>query len=149
MARLHSHRKGRSQSMRPAVKKSPSWVTYSSDEIVSIVVKLGKEGLTPSQIGLRLRDEHNIPLIKTTIGKSVLTVLQENQLASSLPEDLDVLTKRAVRLREHLEKYRSDHRNVRSLELLESKIHRLAKHYKKSGKLDMSWKYSTTVAQLA
>ncbi|MCZ6614094.1 MAG: 30S ribosomal protein S15, partial [Thaumarchaeota archaeon] len=68
MARLHSHRKGRSQSMRPAVKKSPSWVTYSSDEVVGIVVKLGKEGLTPSQIGLRLRDEHNIPLVKTALG---------------------------------------------------------------------------------
>ena len=149
MARLHSHRKGRSQSMRPALKKSASWVTYSSDEVVAIVVKLGKEGLTPSQIGLRLRDEHNIPLIKTTIGKSVLSILRENQLASSLPEDLDVLTGRAVILREHLQKHRGDHRNVRSLELIESKIHRLAKHYKKSGKLDTSWKYSTTVAQLA
>ncbi|MFQ6011193.1 MAG: 30S ribosomal protein S15 [Nitrososphaerales archaeon] len=149
MARLHSHRKGRSQSMRPALKKSPSWVTYSNDEVVGIVVQLAKEGLTPSQIGLKLRDEHNIPLAKTTIGKSVQSILKENEMSSALPEDLEVLTKKAVRLREHLQKYKADHRNIRSLELLEAKIHRLAKHYKLKGTLDKSWKYSTMVAQLA
>jgi small subunit ribosomal protein S15 len=37
---------------------------------------------------------------------------------------------------------------VRSLELIESKIHRLSKYYKKTGKIKKNWKYAAVIAQL-
>lgn len=148
MARIHSHRRGKSHSMRPTSKRVPSWSTYSIDEIVTQIVKMAKDGLTPSEIGLKLRDEYNIPLVKPILGKSILEVLEENGLKPSLPEDLERLMEKAKRLQEHLKVHKGDRKNVRSLELLEAKIHRLSKYYKSIGFLPEDWKYSTVVAQL-
>jgi len=134
--------------MRPTSRRAPTWSTYSTDEIVTQIVKMAKDGLTPSEIGLKLRDEYNIPLVKPVLGKSVLEVLEENGLRPSLPEDLDRLIKKAKILQEHLKAHRSDRKNVRSLELIEAKIHRLSKHYKSNGLLPEDWKYSTVIAQL-
>lgn len=149
MARIHSHRKGKSHSTRPPSKRVPPWVTYTPEEIKTLIVKLAKEGLSPSQIGVRLRDEYGIPLVKPILGASITEVLREAGLAPELPEDLANLISRAQRLQEHLAVHRSDRRNVRSLELVEAKIHRLAKYYKRKGILPQDWKYKAVVAQLA
>lgn len=149
MARIHSHRHGKSHSTRPTSKRAPSWLTYSPDEVVALTVKLGKEGLTPSQIGMRLRDEYAIPLVKPITGKSIGELLRENKVAPTIPEDLQNLVERARRVQAHLAMYKSDRRNVRSLELIEAKIYRLSKHYKKMGILPSSFKYTAVVAQLA
>jgi small subunit ribosomal protein S15 len=113
-----------------------------------MTIKMGKEGLTPSQIGVRLRDEYGIPLVKPIIGKSITTLLRENKLAPALPEDLQNLLERAKRVQQHLANFKSDRRNVRSLELIEAKIYRLSKHYKKVGVLPSTFKYTAVVAQL-
>ena len=114
-----------------------------------MIVKLAKSGLRPSEIGVRLRDEYSIPLVKPILGKSLTDVLKENKLLGDLPEDLERLLARARRLQEHLAIHKGDRKNVRSLELLEAKIHRLSKYYKRIGRLNPDWKYSTVVAQLA
>jgi len=124
-------------------------VNYSQDEIVANISKLLKEGLTPSQIGIRLRDDYGVPNTKTFLGKSIIEVLQEGKNAPAIPEDLGRLVERASKLKEHLENHHADRKNVRSLELLEAKIHRLSNYYKREDKLAGSWKYSTAVAQLA
>jgi len=149
LARIHSHRKGKSQSIRPTSKRVPSWVTHSPEEVEALIVKLAKSGLRPSEIGIRLRDEYGIPLVKPILGRSITDVLKENNLQGDLPEDLERLLARAKRLQEHLAVHRSDRKNVRSLELLEAKIHRLSKYYKRIGRLPQEWKYSAVVAQLA
>jgi small subunit ribosomal protein S15 len=149
LARIHSHRKGKSHSTRPTSKRAPSWVTHSPEEVEALIVKLAKSGLKPSEIGIRLRDEYSIPIVKPILGKSLSDVLKENKLLGDLPEDLERLLARARRLQEHLAVHKSDRKNVRSLELLEAKIHRLAKYYKRIGRLNPDWKYSTVVAQLA
>ena len=149
LARIHSHRRGKSQSTRPSAKRAPTWVNYSQDEIVTNVAKLAKEGLTPSQIGLRLRDEYGIPNTKTYLGKSISEVLQESKNPLLVPEDLSRLVERAAKLKEHLANHHADRKNVRSLELLEAKIHRLSTYYKDNDRLAPNWKYSTAVAQLA
>jgi small subunit ribosomal protein S15 len=113
-----------------------------------LVVKLSKDGLSPSQIGLNLRDQHAIPLVKPIVGKSLTEVLSENNVKPEMPEDLDVLVQKALGLQKHLKVHNSDHRNVRSLELVEAKIHRLSKYYKRMGKLPASWKYAAVIAQL-
>ncbi|MFN3621711.1 MAG: 30S ribosomal protein S15 [Nitrososphaerales archaeon] len=149
MARIHSHRKGKSHSTRPTSKRVPSWVTHSPEEVEALIVKLAKSGLKPSEIGAKLRDEYNIPLVKPLLGKSVTEVLKENNLLSDLPEDLERLIARARRLQEHLKVNKSDRKNVRSLELIEAKIHRLSKYYKRIGRINPNWKYSAVIAQLA
>jgi small subunit ribosomal protein S15 len=109
---------------------------------------LSKEGLTPSDIGIQLRDEYAIPLSKPILGKSVTGVLNENNIKHDMPEDLNQLVQKALGLQKHLRLHNSDHRNIRSLELIEAKIHRLSKYYKRIGKLHKTWKYGAVIAQL-
>ncbi|MHB8568280.1 MAG: 30S ribosomal protein S15 [Nitrososphaerales archaeon] len=149
MARIHSHRHGKSQSTRPSSKRSPTWVNYSQDEIIANIYKLSKEGLTPSQIGMRLRDDYGIPHTKTFLGKTVKEVLGVNKSGSAVPEDLGRLVERAAKLKSHLGDHHADRKNVRSLELLEAKIHRLSNYYKEHRELPAEWKYAAAVAQLA
>jgi small subunit ribosomal protein S15 len=49
--------------------------------------------------------------------------------------------RKAVLIRKHLEENKQDMPGKRGLQLTESKINRLAKYYKETGKLDTAWKY--------
>jgi len=148
MGRLHSHRHGKSHSIRPTTIRVPSWITQSPKEIEELVVKYAKEGLPPSQIGLKLRDQYSIPLIKPITKKSVGDILAENGLKGEMPEDLDNIVRKAVGLQKHLKSNKGDNRNVRSLELIEAKVHRLSVYYKRIDRIPKNWKYKSVVAQL-
>lgn len=148
MARIHVHTHGKSHSTRPTSRTAPSWVSQSHEQISSLVTKLSKDGLSPSEIGVALRDQHAIPLVKPVVGKSVTRVLADNNIKPDIPEDLDKLVKKALGLQKHLKVHNSDHRNVRSLELVEAKIHRLSRYYKRTGTLPQNWKYAAVIAQL-
>jgi len=126
----------------------PTWVNISHSDIKSIVLKLyNEDGLTASQIGIILRDEYGVPLVKPILGKTITDVLKENGVKQDMPESLDRLVKKALGLQRHLRTHNSDRRNVRSLELIESKIHRLSRYYKKKDKIDKNWKYAAVIAQ--
>jgi small subunit ribosomal protein S15 len=148
MARIHVHTHGKSHSTRPTSKSSPSWLNQSQDQVSALVVKLSKDGLSPSEIGLNLRDQHGIPLVKPVVGKSLTDILADNNIKPDMPEDLEKLVTKALGLQKHLRVHNSDHRNVRSLELVEAKIHRLSKYYKRVGRLPENWKYAAMIAQL-
>lgn len=148
MGRLHTHRHGRSHSIRPVTVRAPSWITQSSKEVEELVVKYAKDGLAPSQIGIKLRDQYSIPLTKPITQKSVTKILEENKMLPELPEDLNNIVNKAVGLQKHLKANKGDHRNVRSLELIEAKVHRLATYYKRIGRIPKNWKYKSVVAQL-
>ena len=148
MGRLHTHNHGKSHSTRPVNLEKPSWVSQSAKEIEELIVKYAKEGLTPSQIGIKLRDQHAIPLVRPIIKKGITQVLDENKIGPELPEDLNNIVNKAVGLQKHLRSNKSDSRNVRSLELIEAKVHRLAVYYKKIGRIPKNWKYKSVVAQL-
>src|SRR5712692_7971178 len=126
MARIHSHRHGKSHQSRPIGTKPPGWVKQGAEEVSSLILKLAKEGLTPSRIGVMLRDEHGIPLTKRVVGKSVGEVLGEAKMLPKMPEDLENLLEKAGRVQKHLQSHKSDGKNVRSLELIEAKIYRLS-----------------------
>ena len=115
MGRMHTHRHGKSHSIRPATLRAPSWITQSPAEIEELVVKYSKDGLTPSQIGIKLRDQHSIPLIKPITKKSMGQILEENDLKAEMPEDLENIVTKAVGLQKHLKANKGDNRNVRSL----------------------------------
>ncbi len=148
MGRMHTHRHGKSHSIRPVIVRSPSWISQDSKQIEELVVKYAKDGLTSSQIGIKLRDQHAIPLVKSVTKKTVMQILEENKLKPEIPEDLDNIVKKAVSLQKHLKSNKKDYRNVRSLELIEAKVHRLTVYYKKTGQLAKNWKYKSVVAQL-
>lgn len=148
MGRVHTHRHGKSHSIRPATLRAPSWITQSPKDIEELVIKYSKDGLSPSQIGNKLRDQHSIPLVKPITKKSVGQILEENKLRAEMPEDLDNIVRKAVGLQKHLKSNKGDNRNVRSLELIEAKVHRLSVYYKKIGRIPATWKYKSVVAQL-
>ena len=148
MGRMHTHNHGKSHSIRPIELKKPDWVKMESKEIEELIIKYAKDGMTSSMIGIKLRDQHAIPLVKPILNKTVSQVLKENKLTPEIPEDLNNIVMKAVNLQKHLKDNKSDSRNVRSLELVEAKVHRLSAHYKKKGILPKKWKYKSVVAQL-
>ena len=145
---MHTHRHGKSHSIRPTNLEAPRWVTQSPEEIEQLIIKYAKEGMTPSQIGIKLRDQHAIPLVKPILKKSIGQILEEHDLKAEMPEDLDNIVKKAVGLQRHLKENRGDRRNVRSLELIEAKVHRLSVYYKRIHQIPQNWKYKSVVAQL-
>jgi len=147
-ARLYTSKRGRSGSTRPISKKTPAWCKYTNDEVEELVLKLAREGNSPSMIGVLLRDRYGVPLAKSITGKTVKQILAPQQ-GSALPEDLASLVKKAGDLRRHLEKNRKDYVNKRSLAMVESKIHRLVKYYRDRGQLRPEWEYKHLVASVA
>jgi len=141
MARIHSRDKGKSRSNRPTRVKKPEWVSLSGEEVVDVIEKLAKEGNTPSKIGIILRDQYGVPDAKLVLNKKITQVLAEKNLAPKLPEDLNNVIKKAVRLRKHIRIHSKDNANKRGLTLAESKIRRLIKYYKKTGKLPKDYRY--------
>ena len=148
MGRLHSHRHGKSHSTRPITPSTPTWVKQSPAEIEELVVKYAKEGLPPSKIGIKLRDQYAIPITRQIVKKSITEILEQKGVKTEMPEDLNNLVTKALGLQKHLKENKSDKRNVRSLELLEAKVHRLSSYYKKIGKIPKTWKYKAVIAQL-
>ena len=148
MGRLHTHNHGKAHSTRPNQIKVPSWVKQSPKEVEELIIKYAKEDLTSSQIGIKLRDQYSIPLVKPIIKKTITEVLEENDLKTELPEDLNNIVKKAIGLQNHLKVNKKDNRNIRSLELIEAKVHRLSVYYKKIGRISQNWKYKSVVAQL-
>ena len=139
---------GRSHSIRPVSKRPPSWCKYQPEEVEALVVKLAKEGQPPSRIGTILRDQYAIPLVKPITGKKITQILKEAELTPAIPEDLENLLKKATRLITHLEKTGKDLHNKRALQIVEAKIYKLSKYYKREGILPQNWKYEPKVSAI-
>ncbi|MCJ7632075.1 30S ribosomal protein S15 [Candidatus Bathyarchaeota archaeon] len=134
-------RSGKSHSRRPISKRTPTWLRYVPEEVEAFVIKLAKEGQTLSRIGVTLRDQYGIPLVKNVTGKSILAILEEANLKPSTPEDISNLLAKASDLQRHLSKNRSDALNRRSLEIVISKIRSAGRYYKRIGRLPDNWEY--------
>ncbi len=148
MAKMYSRDKGISGSKRPTRKSAPGWIRYKPKEIEMLIVKLGKEGYTAANIGLILRDNYGIPDVKEFTGKKVSAILKEKGLLGEIPEDLMNVIKNNIKVRKHLEENKTDKVAKRGLQLAESKIKRLVKYYKGTGKLSKDWKYDPEKVRL-
>ncbi|MEF8855139.1 MAG: 30S ribosomal protein S15 [Haloarculaceae archaeon] len=133
MARMHTRRRGSSDSDKPAVDEPPAWSDVEDAAIEERVVELADAGHSPSEIGLTLRDEGvegtPIPDVSLATGKKVTEILAEQDADPDLPEDLRNLFERAVRLDHHMDDNPTDYQNKRALQNTESKIRRLADYY--------------------
>lgn len=142
MARMYKSRKGKSGSSKPYVTEAPEWSNTNADEVTKLVVELGKAGNSTAQIGTVLRDQHAVPDVRLVTGKRIGTILTENEIGGTYPEDMMNLMRQAVRIIEHLGSgNHKDIHNKRSLELTEAKIRKLAKYYISEGKLPSDWRY--------
>ncbi|GEQ72107.1 hypothetical protein JCM33374_g5793 [Metschnikowia sp. JCM 33374] len=125
---------------------APSWFKLTSGDVVEHIVKYARKGLTPSQIGVLLRDAHGVSQAKVVTGNKILRILKSNGLAPEIPEDLYFLIKKAVSVRKHLERNRKDKDSKFRLILIESRIHRLARYYRTVAVLPPNWKYESATA---
>jgi small subunit ribosomal protein S15 len=141
--------KGKAHSTRPVSKRAPSWCKYQPEEVEALVVKFAKEGHSASVIGTILRDQYSIPLVRPIVGKTITTILRESNLAPSMPEDLNSLLKKADNLGAHYERNRKDVNNKRALQMIEAKIHKLSRYYKREGVLPEDWKYKAKIASVS
>ncbi len=145
---MHSSRKGSSGSKKPLLTENPKWVQQSPGEIMDLVAKMAGEGVSMAKIGLVLRDQYAIPNVRLATGKSIKTICEDKGLKPELPEDLQALMKRAVGMTDHIKKNKKDLHNLRGRKLMESKIRRLVKYYKREGIIPETWNYSLDTAAL-
>ncbi|OCF54889.1 40S ribosomal protein S13 [Kwoniella sp. B9012] len=143
---MHSSGKGMSASALPYRRSQPSWSKATPEEVSDQIFKLARRGLSPSQIGVVLRDSHGIPQVKNVTGNKILRILKTNGLAPSIPEDMYHLIKKAVSVRKHLERNRADKDGKFRMILIESRIHRLARYYIKTQQLPATFKYEAATA---
>jgi len=144
---MYSRRKGVSGSKRPAKRVNPSWVTYDIKTVEQVICKLNKAGKTTSEIGIVLRDNYGVPDTKALTKKTITAILKDNNMVSSIPEDLKALIIRDIAVMKHVEINKHDQPAKRGQILIESKIKRLAKYYKRTGKLPQDWKYEGAKAK--
>lgn len=142
MSRMHSDGRGSSGSDKPVSKNVPRWVEYTEEEVVDLVVKLREKGLEPSEIGMKLRDEHGIPSVREITGKKVTEILEDEDVTPDIPEDLRNLVEKAESIQEHMEDNPNDQDAERQLELTEAKIRRIAAYHREEGNIPGDWKYS-------
>lgn len=148
MARKYSSSKGKAGSKKPIKKTVPSWNRYSAKEVEMLILKLHREGQTPSQIGLHLRDVYGIPDVKILCNKSLTSILAEKKVLNPMPEDLLALIKKLIMIKKHLEENKQDKVALRGLQITESKIQGLIRYYKRTGRLSKDWTYDVSKAKL-
>ena len=124
------------------------WIGRTPKEVEELVVKLAREGIPPSRIGIILRDQYGIPSVRQVTGKDMAEILREYGVGPSVPEDLLNVIKSAVRLYGHLDRNPKDFTSKRALERIESRIHRMVKYYKRRGLLPVDWRYDRKRAAL-
>jgi small subunit ribosomal protein S15 len=140
--------RGGGRSTRPVSKRPPNWVVYQPNEVQALIINLAREGKSQSQIGNILRDVYGIPLVKLIVGHGIRKVLEEAGLAPEIPEDLYDLMVRATRIRRHVERNPKHYTNNHGMQLTESMIYRITKHYKKKGMLPRDWNYRREIVTI-
>ena len=144
MGRMHGS--GISASALPYLRRVPKHNVLSPSDVIDLIVKNAKKGLTESQIGVLLRDQYGIPQVRFLTGKKIQRILKKKGCAPKIPEDLFNLIKKAVSMRKHLDKNKNDIDQKFKLNLKESRIHRLTRYYRKTGKVAPTFKYDSKKA---
>jgi small subunit ribosomal protein S13e len=149
MGRMHCKGKGKgiSRSTTPYRRRPPQWLKVTPGEVEDKVIKFARKGMSPSQIGTVLRDQHGVGKVKSVSGQKILRILKANGVAPEIPEDLYQLIKKAVTIRKHLEKFTKDKDAKHRLILTESKVHRLSRYYRQNQVLPPNWKYESATAE--
>ena len=93
---MHSGGKGISKSSLPYKRAPPSWLKITPEEVSEHITRLAKKGLTPSQIGIILRDSHGIAQVKNVTGNKILRILKANGTCSAQPPPATTTSSRSL-----------------------------------------------------
>lgn len=111
MGRIQSKGKGKgiSSTVTPFKRRSSKWVSHTPRTIADLIVTMAKKGMSPSQIGVSIRDKEAVPSIKLLTGQKIARLLKKYGknifylgCAPQIPEDIYCLIKKAVNIRRHL-----------------------------------------------
>lgn len=130
------------------ISENPEWVPLTATEIEDLIVQFTENGMVSARIGLVLRDQYGVPNVRLATGKTVTEIMKEKGVMPNLPEDLSNLMRRAITLNVHIKNNRGDVSNKRGLDLIEARIRRLERYYKRNGVLPQTWKYSLANAEI-
>lgn len=133
---------------KKAAKTTDMKTDLNPSEIEEMIVAFANQGHSASEIGMLLRDQHNVPKTKIVIDKTISQVLKERDLRPEIPEDLMALIRRVVALDLHLQKNKKDYSAKRGYQLTVSKIRRLVEYYHNTNRLPKKWRYSIETARL-
>ena len=82
MGKMHAPGKGISRSSLPYRRAPPSWCKVEAQAVIDDICKHSKKGLTPSQIGVILRDSQGIPQVSAITGSKILRILKAQGVCS-------------------------------------------------------------------
>ncbi len=104
MGRIQSKGKGKgiSSTVTPFKRRNPRWVAHTPRSISELITTMAKKGMSPSQIGVAIRDREAVPSIKLLTGQKIVRLLKKNGCAPEIPEDIYCLIKKAVNIRRHM-----------------------------------------------
>lgn len=140
MARMHSGGKGQSMSMKPLTTSVPTYLAKPISEIKKDIINLSNKGAVPSEIGNLLRDSYSVGNAKDILGTGLLEFFKNNNCAPIIPEDLSSLIDKSNSIRIHLLTNKKDNDAKYRLNLINSRLHRLARYYKEKGVLPGDFK---------
>lgn len=80
MGRIQSKGKGKgiSSAVTPFKRRSVKWISHTPKSISDLIVTMAKKGLSPSQIGVAIRDKEAVPSIKLLTGQKIVRLLKKH-----------------------------------------------------------------------
>jgi hypothetical protein len=80
MGRIQSKGKGKgiSSAVTPFKRRTARWVAHTPKSITDLIVTMAKKGLSPSQIGVAIRDREAVPSIKLLTGQKIVRLLKKS-----------------------------------------------------------------------
>ena len=80
MGRIQSKGKGKgiSSTVTPFKRRCARWVAHTPRSISELIVTMAKKGMSPSQIGVAIRDREAVPSIKLLTGQKIVRLLKKN-----------------------------------------------------------------------
>mmetsp|Transcript_24430 Transcript_24430/g.36645 ORF Transcript_24430/g.36645 Transcript_24430/m.36645 type:complete len:149 (+) Transcript_24430:212-658(+) len=139
MGRMYSQGKGLSSSVIPYRRHSCEWKGLTTGNLIKLITKLSKKGLTNSQIGTVLRDSFSIIDVRNILGMNISRLLSMKGLSSDIPEDLYFISRKWVKILDHYKKFPKDLNAKFKLKHVESHVQRIARYYKTAKKIPENW----------
>ncbi len=112
------------------IENKIDWEMPDNEEIKKIVQGLSDKGVSLSEIGMVLRDQYAVPNVRLVTNKKLKEITDKKGM---MPDDISALIAKADNLKKHLKSSPKDRSNRRGLQILLSKINRLARYYKRKG----------------
>ena len=103
MGRMYGPGKSMSSATLPYKRRAPSWFKLKPEDLSEQFCKLAMKGMTPSSIGVTLRDSFDVAQVEMFTTFKFLRILKKKGLAPSIPEDLFYLVKKGVSMQLSIE----------------------------------------------